>query len=276
MSCKINKNISAMMLIGFVSFLSVGLQACEPLINSVAFHPDTKNVIASNQLPSGVKEIGIETGDGILIQSYYIPSERSDKLMIYFHGNAGNIGHRLPGLMKLNDFGLNVLGVSYRGYGKSQGKPSEKGIYMDGEAAFAHATGVLGFPPEKVFIFGRSIGTAVAIHVSQRKHIGGLVLVTPLTSGADLAKASGLKLLSFLAGDAFNNIGKIGLVTCPVLVVHGSQDRTIPVSMGRAIYDNITSSKQFVEIAGANHNDLSTRYAGTYWPPINDFIRSVM
>jgi fermentation-respiration switch protein FrsA (DUF1100 family) len=274
MSGKIKNIGKAMMLICFVSCLSFGLQACEPVVNGFAFHPDTENVIPANQLPGGVQEIFIETGDQFLIQSYYIPSKRSGKLMIYFHGNAGNIGHRLPDLVTLNRLGLNVLGVSYRGYGKSQGKPSENGIYMDGDAAFAHAIGALGFQIENIFILGRSIGTTVAIHVAQKKNIAGLVLVTPLTSGADQAKASGLGLMSFLAGDAFNNIAKLSDVTCPVLVIHGSRDEMIPMSMGKTIYNQLRTEKQFVEIKGANHNNLSTRFAGAYWQPIDDFLHA--
>ena len=251
----------------------IWLQGCEPVINKMAFHPDTENVIPSNQLPRGVQELYIETEDRLEIQCYYIPSKHSDKIIIYFHGNAGNIGHRLPDLMQLNNFGLNVLGVSYRGYGNSQGKPSEAGIYMDGNAAFRHATGDLGFAVENVFVLGRSIGTSVAIHVSQKKNLGGLVLVTPLTSGAEQAKASGLGLVSFVAGDSFNNIGKIGFVSCPVLVIHGTRDNIIPISMGKDIYAKVGSNKKFVAIDGAGHNNLSTTYAGNYWPPINEFLK---
>ena len=255
--------------------LAYGLLGCEPVINKMAFHPDNKNVIPADRLPQGVQEQFIETEDKIRIQSYFIRSKHSDKVIIYFHGNAGNIGHRLPDLMQLNSIGLNVLGVSYRGYGKSQGKPSEAGIYMDGDAAFRHATEKLGFAVESVFVLGRSIGTSVAIHVSQKKNLGGLVLVTPLTSGAEQAKASGLGLVSFVAGDSFNNIGKIGLVSCPVLVVHGTRDKIIPVSMGRDIYAKSGPKKKFVAIEGAGHNNLSTTYAGKYWPPINDFLKSL-
>lgn len=256
--------------------LFVGLPGCEPVINKMAFHPDNKNIISSRQLPGDVQEIFIETEDKISIQSYYIPSGRSGKVIIYFHGNAGNIGHRLSDLMKLNSFGMNVLGVSYRGYGKSQGKPSEAGIYRDGDAAFNHVTRELGFAAKNVFILGRSIGTCVAIHVSRKKEIGGLILVAPLTSGADQAKASGLGLISFLAGDSFNNIGKIEDVLCPVLILHGSRDDIIPIAMGEAIFEKVRSKKKFVEIKGANHNNLSAGYSSAYWPPIAEFLNSLL
>jgi fermentation-respiration switch protein FrsA (DUF1100 family) len=263
-------------LLAVVLSVTLVLFGCEPVINKMAFHPDDKNVIPVNRLPHGVQEIFIETEDKISLQSYFIHSKHSDKVIIYFHGNAGNIGHRLPDLLKLSSFGLNVLGVSYRGYGKSQGKPSEAGIYMDGDAALNHAILELGFPAENVFIQGRSIGTCVAIHVSRKKEIGGLILVAPLTSGADQAKASGLGLISFMAGDSFNNIGKIKDVLCPVLIIHGSKDNVIPIAMGATIFEKVRSKKKFVEIKGANHNNLSTKFSSAYWPPIMEFLNSFL
>ena len=249
------------------------LVSCKPVVNKMAFHPDTKNVIPSNKLPRNVQEIFIETTDHIKIQSYLIPNEVSDKILIYFHGNAGNIGHRLQDLMQLGSFGINILGVGYRGYGKSQGKPSENGIYIDGNSALNYATQKLGFEMENIFIFGRSIGTTVAINTSQNIHINGLILATPLTSGEDHAKATGLGFVSFLAGKSFDNIGKIVNVSCPILVIHGSQDKVIPFDMGKRIFDKAKTKKQFIKIEGANHNNLSTKYSKSYWPPIYGFIK---
>ena len=101
------------------------LSGCKTIINQMAFHPDTKNVIPSNKLPSNIKELFIQTEDNLKIHSYFIPNKSSGKILIYFHGNAGNICHRLPDLLKINESGVNVLGVSYRGYGKSDGEPDE-------------------------------------------------------------------------------------------------------------------------------------------------------
>lgn len=262
---------TALILIAFLSILI--FHGCKPLVNKMAFHPDNKNVLSTDQLPSNVQELFIETEDKIKIQSYFIPNESSDKILIYFHGNAGNICSRLPDLMQINRFGINVLGVSYRGYGKSQGKPNEKGIYLDGKATLNYATQRLGFPINNITILGRSIGTTVAINTCQNLNIGGLILVTPLTSGKDQAKAVGLGFVSFLAGNSFNNIDKIVNVSCPTLIIHGTQDNVIPFEMGKRIYNKAKTKKQFVRIEGANHNNLSTKYKESYWPPIYDFTR---
>lgn len=245
---------------------------CEPAINWMAFFPDKKNVISSDNLPKNVQEIYIETIDRIKIQCYLIPNTSSDKLLIYFHGNGGNIGHRLHDLMRLNSFGVTVLGVGYRGYGKSQGNPSEQGIYIDGQSTLDHAISELGYPIENIIILGRSIGTTVAVNVAQNKNIDRLILVTPLTSGKDHAKKTGLGFLSSLAGESFNNIDKIENISCPLLVIHGDQDKVIPFEMGEAMYKKAKSQKLFIKIVGAGHNNLSTAYHKSYWPPIDMFI----
>lgn len=260
----------ALILISFFSI--VILHGCKLLVNKMTFHPDNANVLSTDQLPSNVQEIFIETEDQVKIQSYFIPNKSSEKILIYFHGNAGNICHRLPDLMQISNFGINVLGISYRGYGKSQGKPSEKGIYIDGEATLNYAIQRLDFSINNITLLGRSIGTTVAINTSQNLNIGGLILVTPLTSGKDHAQAAGLGFISFLAGDSFNNIDKIVHVSCPILVIHGTQDNIIPFEMGKRIYNKAKTKKQFVKIEGADHNNLSTKYKERYWPPIYEFM----
>ena len=249
------------------------LYGCKPLVNKLAFHPDNVNVIQKNELPQGIEEFVVLTADNVKIKNLYLPVSGSDKVLIYFHGNAGNIYHRIAELLKLRDVGFNVVGVSYRGYGKSEGKPSEEGIYQDGQAVFSYVSKELGFSESNIIIFGRSIGTTVAIHTAQHKDIAGLVLVTPLTSGKAQARASGLGLLSPLAGNAFDNITKIKNIGAPVLVIHGTRDRVIPYSMGQEIFAATKTSKKFIKIEGAGHNDLHDAYGQQYWLPIFSFLK---
>lgn len=252
---------------------NVAISGCTPIINKMAFHPDTQNIIAADNVPPGVRELYIETEDEVTIHSYLIPTPSSSKILIYFHGNGGNLCHRLPDLLHIKNMGINVLGVSYRGYGKSAGKPSEKGIYRDGIAALNYATQTLGFPLQNVTVLGRSIGTTVAVHITQNIDIGGLILVTPLTSAKDFAKKSGLGWVAFIAGSAFDNIGKAKHITCPVLVIHGTHDGIIPFEMGKKVYDTIGSgTKKFVVVNSAGHNNLSLEYAKDYFPPIAAFL----
>jgi uncharacterized protein len=248
------------------------MTGCKSIVNKMAFHPDTTTVISSDKLPENVEELYIDTIDNIKIQSYWIPNKSSDKILIYFHGNAGNISQRLPDLMQLSSFGVNVLGVGYRGYGNSQGKPSEQGIYIDGKSALNYVMEKLDFQVENIFILGRSIGAAVAIKTVQNMNISGLILVAPLTSGKGLAKASNLGFISFLAGNSFDNISRISNITSPLLVIHGTDDNVIPFEMGKTVFHEAKVIKKFIEIEGANHNNLSTTYKSRYWAPIHDFI----
>ncbi len=254
---------------------TVVLSGCDALVNYFAFHPDNVNVLPADQLPDGVEEFSVTTSDQVKIRALYLPLAGSGKVLIYFHGNAGNIYHRIPDLVQLRKAGVNVVGVSYRGYGNSEGAPSEVGIYQDGVAVYRYVTEKLGFSARNVIVLGRSIGTAVALYLAQYKEIGGLILVTPLTSGKATAEASGLGFMSSIAGNSFDNLARVGHVKVPLLVIHGTDDRVIPFSMGREIYNNAETGKQFVKIEGAGHNNLQRSYGQAYWPPIVDFINGL-
>ena len=256
----------------FLILVTLAMPGCRSMVNTMAFHPDKESCIPPDKLPQGVQELFIDTTDGFKIQSYFVPEKNSKKLVIFFHGNAGNIGHRLPDLLKIKGFGVNVLGAGYRGYGKSEGKPSEKGIYLDGESALAYAVDTLGFTMNDIYVFGRSIGTTVAIHSAQQKNIAGLILVTPLTSAKEQAKAMGLGSIAFMAGTSFNNIGKIQDITCPVLILHGDADRVIPYWMSVEMHEKVQTEKELVTICGAGHNDIVADSNTQYWESISEFI----
>jgi len=251
------------------------LAGCSNLVNQFAFYPDTRTIIPAEKLPPGVKEIFFTTADKVRLQAYHVTHPTSERILIYFHGNAGNICHRLSDFLNLKNCGINVLAVSYRGYGKSSGKPSEKGIYIDGSAAFDYAMQTLGYSLDNIIIFGRSIGTTVAVHISQHKDIAGLILITPLTSAKAQAKAKGLGLFSFLAGNAFDNLAKILTIKCPMLVIHGTDDEILSFSMGQEIFDQAVVEKRLVPIEGAGHNNLAQVDPEKYWGAIAEFIRQV-
>lgn len=257
-------------------FFGMSMLGCKSVVNLMAFHPDKVHLIPTEELPPGVEELTIRTKDGVLLTSLYLPSPNSNKILIYFQGNAGNIYHRISALHQLHQLGINVIGVGYRGYGKSEGAPSEEGIYLDGESMFQYVTDHMGFSEENIIVFGRSVGTAVAIHTVLNKKLDGIILVSPLTSGRAQAKAMGLGSISSLAGDSFNNIEKIERIVSPLLVIHGTEDEVIPYSMGKELFDKANVEKEFVRIAGAGHNDLQDRFAKAYWSPIIRFIKNAM
>ena len=250
----------------------VMLMGCQFLVNLLAFFPDRHDLIPENRLPPGVREVYISTPDGKRLQCYWLAHPQSRRLLIYFHGNAGNIGHRLPDLQKLAGMGLNVLGMGYRGYGKSTGKPSEKGIYTDGRAALAHAEKELGFDRRHIILFGRSIGSTVAVELGSSVETAGLVLISPMTSAKAVGKAAGYGPVARLAGSAFDNLSKIKRLKGPLLIVHGTADEVIPFAMGEQLNRAAPDPKRFVAIDGAGHNDISAAWAGPYWQAIQTFI----
>ncbi len=267
-----NLKRSGVLLASLVTLLLTG---CNAAINRFAFYPERTEKLASFQLPPNVNDVFLVTDDSIKIHSYFIPDNSSRKLLIYFHGNAGNISGRLDDLMTISRFGISVLGVSYRGYGKSDGRPSERGIYADGEAALKYATEDLGFALGNIILFGHSLGSTVAINTARNRNIAGLILVSPLASGADQARQSGFGSVAFVAGDAFDNIGKIEDVRSPILIIHGTNDRVIPVEMGRRLYRKAHGRKQLVMIEGGGHNDLPTRFATEYWGPVSAYVAAM-
>jgi pimeloyl-ACP methyl ester carboxylesterase len=199
--------------------------------------------------------------------------EAASHVVVYFHGNAGNIALRVPELRELaRRTSCTVVGLGYRGYGASDGRASEKSIYADGAAARAFVEAELGFPAERIVLVGRSLGTTVAVRVASEHAVGGVVLITPLTSGRDMAKAIGMGALAWAAGDAFDNLGRIEKVDAPILIVHGDADEVVPYAMGERLFAAAREPKRFVALPGARHNDLEHTHAEVYWGAIAAFV----
>ena len=262
--------------IKILTILCIGLVAmnCRFLINKMAFSPDRFDLPPVDRLPKGVEQVRIRTSDGQQLQCYWIPRSDSRRSLIYFHGNAGNISHRLPDLLNLARMNLNVLGVGYRGYGTSTGTPSEAGIYRDGHAALRYVIEEKGFDRGQIYLLGRSIGSTVAVEIAQKVALAGVILVTPLTTAKAVAKANGFGIFSALAGDAFNNSVKIHELNAPLLILHGTRDEIIPFRLGRELFDRAPAPKEFVAIEGAGHNDINLAAAGRYWEAIEKWVNS--
>lgn len=198
----------------------------------------------------------LATADGETLDGWYVPAgrEKSD-LVIFFHGNAGNIGHRLDYLRMFHDLGLATLIIDYRGYGLSTGQPSEQGSYRDAEAAWRHATQALGFAPERIVLFGESLGGGVASWLAAKNRPAALVLASTFTSvpdmGADLYPLLPIRLL---ANIRYDSLAQLAQIACPLLVIHSRNDDIIPFAHGQRLFDAARPPKQFLEIAGG-HNE---------------------
>jgi len=199
--------------------------------------------------------VEIITEDGIRLDAWYVPAREARGTVLFFHGNAGNISHRLDSLRVFNQLGLSTLIFDYRGYGRSEGKVSEQGIYRDAEAAWRHLTGERGIPAAEIVLFGRSLGAAVAASVASRHRPGALIIESGFVSVPDMAAelypwlpARWLARIGFPTGDFLKS------VSCPVLVVHSRDDEVIPFGHGLRLFEIAREPKQLLELRGG-HND---------------------
>jgi fermentation-respiration switch protein FrsA (DUF1100 family) len=204
------------------------------------------------------EDVRFDTADGERLHGWYVPAVNARGVLLFFHGNAGNISHRLESIMIFNRLGLDVLIVDYRGYGQSTGKPTESGTYRDAQAAWNYLLGERRASPGRIVIFGRSLGGAVGawlaagLPVEQRP--AAVIIESSFTSGADMARRLypifPARLLTRLKYTVAEYAARL---PCPVLVVHSRDDEIIPFAMGQAIYAAAPQPKDFIELRG-DHN----------------------
>jgi uncharacterized protein len=206
------------------------------------------------------EELRFRTEDGVPLHGWLVSAPERGRLaprrtLLFFHGNAGNISHRLDSLRIFAGLGLDVLIFDYRGYGQSGGRPSEEGTYRDATAAWHWLTRERGLHPGQVVLFGRSLGAAVAVDLATRTAPAGLIVELAFTSvpdlGAELYPFLPVRLLSRYR---YDNLRRIGSVRAPVLVVHSRGDEIVPFHHGQALFAAAQEPKRFLELQGG-HKD---------------------
>ncbi|MCP4580212.1 MAG: alpha/beta hydrolase [candidate division Zixibacteria bacterium] len=210
-------------------------------------------------LPSDVglsfDDVRMTTSDGGEINGWFIPAENQNKVLLFCHGNAGNISHRIESLQIFNKLGLSTFIFDYRGYGKSEGKPTEKGTYLDAEAAWNYLINEKQIKPEDIVIFGRSLGGSVASWLAKEKSPSALILESAFTSIPDIAgelyPIFPVRLLSRFQYDTKEYVAS---ARCPVLIIHSRKDELIPYHHGETLFNSANDPKEFLEITGG-HND---------------------
>jgi fermentation-respiration switch protein FrsA (DUF1100 family) len=219
----------------------------------------------------GYEDIAIETADGVRLHGWFIPGE-SRRVVLFFHGNAGNISHRLESIRQFFDLGLSVSIIDYRGYGQSGGKTTEKGIYRDADAAWRYLTNERGVPAGEIVIFGRSMGASAATKLATRQQPLALIVESSFTSIPDIAQEIypwlPARWLSHLRHATRDHIGG---VRCPVLVVHSRDDEIVPFHHGEAIFDAARDSKTLLVLRGG-HNDAYIRDEDNYIRGLRAFL----
>lgn len=228
--------------------------------SSLVFLPEMDRAHPASPADIGLAfdPLRLSTSDGETLDGWHVPTKpgrQARGLVLFFHGNAGNIGHRLDYLGMFHALDYATLIIDYRGYGKSSGSPSEAGTYLDAEAAWRHATQVLGFAPQRIVVFGESLGGAVAAQLATTRRPGALVLASTFTSVPDLgAELYPLLPIRLLARIRYDTAHRVTQIDCPLLVIHSRDDDIIPYRHGRRLFEAARAPKQFIEMTGG-HNE---------------------
>jgi len=221
----------------------------------------------------GAEDVWITASDGIRLHGCWMGVPGSEIVTLFLHGNAGNVTHRFPAMREITAAGSAILVLDYRGYGKSGGSPSERGLYRDAGAAYQYLL-TKGYRPRQIVLHGESLGAAVAVDLAARQECRGVVLEAAFTSGRDVA-AVVLPILGPLLFRGFDTRSKIAKVHAPLLFIHGRRDDIIPLRMGRALFDAAPAPKQFFEIPAAGHNDILETAGPEYRRRLKAFYREL-
>ena len=238
-----------------VAVVYVGLAALLYLFQSRLIYFPMREIAATPKAVGLAYEgVRFTAEDGTVLDGWFIPAGTPRATLLFFHGNAGNISHRLDSLVIFHRLGLSTFIFDYRGYGRSEGRPTEEGTYQDAMAAWRYLTEERGVSPEKIVLFGRSLGGSVAAWLAARHTPGALIVESTFTSVPDFASEMYPWLPArWLTRFRYDAVKHLSSITCPVLVVHSRDDEIIPVGHGRRLYEAAREPRQFLEIRGG-HN----------------------
>jgi uncharacterized protein len=261
--------------------LMLGLtKGWDGLIESQIFYPDKDMVADPGDFGLAFEDVFTETADKVRIHGWLVPAPEPRGLILFAHGNAGNISHRLDNVARLNRIGLSVLIFDYRGYGRSEGRISEKGMYLDSQAAFDLALKEAESKGLKLVIFGRSLGGVAAVQLASEyppaAKAQGLIVESTFTHLADMA---GLHFPVPFAGKTvkgrMDSLSRIGKIKSPVLFFHGDSDGLVPHNLGRELFEAAPEPKEFVTLNGTGHNDTYIVAGQSYFDKFSAFVEGL-
>jgi len=218
------------------------------------------------------ENISFETNDGLTLSGWFIPKEDSRGVLLFCHGNAGNIGHRLDSIQLFHELGLEIFIFDYRGYGNSEGKPTEQGTYEDVQAAWQYLIQERQVDQKKIIVFGRSLGGAIASWLASNNMPGILVLESTFTSLPDIAATVYPYLpVRLLSRFEYDTLDYLRNVNCPTLIIHSRNDEMMPFVFGQKLYKIAPEPKKFLELSGS-HNEGFLTSGSDYQAGINTFL----
>lgn len=241
------------------------------------FFPDRPLVATPALFELNYEEVRFAAEDGTKLHGWYLPGDPERPLILFCHGNAGNISHRLDNLRLLHRLGVSVFIFDYRGYGQSEGKASEAGTYSDARGALAWLR-ERGWSQQRIVYFGRSLGAGVAVQLAVEQPPAGLILETPFSSIAAMGRHHNpilYRLLGWLLDARYDNLAKIGQARVPLLMFQGDRDQIVPQDMARRLFEAANEPKTWHLIPGADHNDTYDVGGETYWKAWSEFLRQL-
>ena len=242
----------------FLLFAVAGYLALAALLyltqRSLMYFPDTQRLHPSDAGLRQAEEVALQSADGVRVSVWHVAPREDMPVIIYFQGNGGGLKLRAERFKKLTADGTGLVALNYRGYGGSDGKPSETGIILDAKAAYDFAASRYG--AGRIVLWGESLGTGVAVALAAENPVARVLLESPYTSIADVAASVYWFVpVRLLLVDSFRSDQRIAKVTAPVLVVHGERDNVVRFTFGERLYELIPGPKQFIRLPNAGHND---------------------
>jgi pimeloyl-ACP methyl ester carboxylesterase len=206
---------------------------------------------------AGVEDVALAAEDGVGLHGWYLTGPAGGParpVVLFLHGNAGNVSYWADVYRDLVGLGADVFALDYRGFGRSEGRPDEDGVYRDAAAAWDWLTGTRGIPPDRIVVYGFSLGGGVSTWLAGRHRPAGLVLQSTFTSIPDVAGTI-FGPARWFVRTSMDSLSRIPAIECPILVVHGSGDELVPYHLGRRLFDAAPPGTRFHEVPGAGHNE---------------------
>lgn len=238
------------------------------------FFPVKEIMLTPEVINLTFEDVYIKTQDNVQINSWFIPHEGARYTMLFFHGNAGNNGDRLDKILLLYGLKVNIFIIDYRGYGKSEGAPSEKGIYLDAKAAYDYLVNDRKIKPEQIILYGESLGAAVCIDLASKVEVKTLILEGAFSRGRDMARIIYPFLPPFLFSNTFDSFSKIKEINAPKLFIHSINDEIVPFESAQKLYQAAKPPKQFIDLTGG-HNTAFLDSKDKYTSSIKTFIENL-
>lgn len=232
--------------------------------------------IAARGTGATIGDCDFSAADGIRLHGWLCEpgggEAPSGPVLLWFHGNAGHLAHRSEVLLLLSRIPARVFIIDYRGYGRSEGRPTEKGLYRDGRAAWRYLIEEKGIDPSRIVIYGVSLGGAVAVDLAREVESAGLIVQSSFTSVPAMAKRYYPFIPTWMIRTRLDSLAKIGEVTCPIMVAHSPADDVVPYECGERLFATARGDKRFVEIEGAGHNETWLVGGERYLDAVRGFV----